>query len=102
MWTGENRGRYDRSKLRYPSDLTDEEWSHVERLLPPEKHGGAKRTVNLREVGQRSALRSQHRLPVAGDPERSAAQEHGLRLFRPVGLGRDARLHPCDTLRQMS
>jgi hypothetical protein len=22
MWTGENRGRYDRSKLRYPSDLT--------------------------------------------------------------------------------
>ena len=23
MWTGENRGRYDRSKLRYPSDLTD-------------------------------------------------------------------------------
>jgi transposase len=50
MWTGENRGRYDRSKLRYPSDLTDEEWSHVEPLLPPEKHGGAKRTVNLREV----------------------------------------------------
>jgi hypothetical protein len=27
MWTSENRGRYDRSKLRYPSDLTDEEWA---------------------------------------------------------------------------
>ncbi|HEV7267736.1 MAG TPA: IS5/IS1182 family transposase, partial [Falsiroseomonas sp.] len=27
MWTPENRPRYDRSKLRYPSDLTDEEWS---------------------------------------------------------------------------
>jgi hypothetical protein len=29
MWTIENRGRYDRSKLRYPSDLTDENghWS---------------------------------------------------------------------------
>ncbi len=26
MWTTENRSRYDRSKLRYPSDLTDEEW----------------------------------------------------------------------------
>jgi len=26
MWTDENRGRYDRSQLRYPSDLTDEEW----------------------------------------------------------------------------
>jgi len=23
MWTDENRGRYDRSKLRYPSDLTE-------------------------------------------------------------------------------
>ena len=23
MWTNENRARYDRSKLRYPSDLTD-------------------------------------------------------------------------------
>ena len=23
MWTVENRAKYDRSKLRYPSDLTD-------------------------------------------------------------------------------
>ena len=27
MWTVESRGRYDRSKLRYPGDLTDEEWT---------------------------------------------------------------------------
>jgi hypothetical protein len=27
MWTKENRGRYDRSRLRYRSDLTDEEWA---------------------------------------------------------------------------
>ena len=26
MWTQENRGRYDRSRLRYPSDVTEEEW----------------------------------------------------------------------------
>jgi transposase len=50
MWTDENRGRYDRSALRYPSDLTDDEWSHVGPLIPPAKRGGAKRTVNLREV----------------------------------------------------
>ncbi len=31
MWTAENRDRDDRSKLRYPSDLTDEEWKHVNR-----------------------------------------------------------------------
>ena len=50
MWTTENRGRYDRSKLRYPSDLTDEEWSLVGPLIPPAKRGGNKRTVDVREV----------------------------------------------------
>ena len=50
MWTTENRGRYDRSCLRYPSDLTDEEWRLVENLIPPAKRGGDKRTVNIREV----------------------------------------------------
>ena len=29
MWTPQNRRRYDRSQLRYPSDLTDDEWAHV-------------------------------------------------------------------------
>ena len=50
MWTTENRARYDRSRLRYPSDLTDEEWGLIEPLIPPSKPGGNKRTVNLREV----------------------------------------------------
>jgi transposase len=50
MWTQENRARYDRRKLRYPSDLTDEEWAYVEPLIPPAKHGGHKRTVDVREV----------------------------------------------------
>ncbi len=46
MWTNENRGFYDRSKLRYPSDLTDEEWA----LIEPAKRAGGKRTVDMREV----------------------------------------------------
>src|SRR5262245_34703535 len=50
MWTAKNRGRYDRSKLRYPSDLTDNEWAHVEPLIPPAKRGGNKRHVEVREV----------------------------------------------------
>ena len=50
MWTTENRGRYDRGELRYPSDLTGEEWRLVEPLIPPAKRGGDKRTVNIREV----------------------------------------------------
>jgi transposase len=50
MWTDENRARYNRDHLRYPSDLTDEEWSHVEPLIPPAKKGGNKRRVDVREV----------------------------------------------------
>src|SRR3954468_9580151 len=50
MWTNKNRARYDRSQLRYPSDLTDEEWKLIAALIPPGKPGGDKRTVILREV----------------------------------------------------
>src|ERR1700688_531387 len=50
MWTSQNRARYDRSKLRYPSDLTDDEWGLVKPLIPPGKTGGGKRTVIMREV----------------------------------------------------
>jgi hypothetical protein len=50
MWTNENRGRYDRSRLRYPSDLRADEWILVEPLIPPGKRGGDKRTVIMREV----------------------------------------------------
>ncbi len=50
MWTAENRKRYDRSQLRYPSDLTDEEWSLIEPQIAPAKRGGRKREVNVREV----------------------------------------------------
>jgi hypothetical protein len=35
MWTNENRARYDRSKSRYPSDLTDAEWARIGPLIPP-------------------------------------------------------------------
>ncbi len=50
MWTAENRKRYDRSQLRYPSDLTDDEWSLIEPQIAPAKRGGRKREVNVREV----------------------------------------------------
>src|SRR6201988_2730756 len=50
MWTLENRPRYDRSKLRYPSDLTDEEWALIGPIIPPATKGGNKRTVDVRAV----------------------------------------------------
>src|ERR1700690_1120281 len=50
MWTKKTRPNYNRDHLRYPSDLTDEEWVFVERLIPPAKRGGNKRSVNIREI----------------------------------------------------
>lgn len=50
MWTAENRRRYERRGLRYPSDLTDAEWALAAPLIPPAKRGGRKRSVDMREV----------------------------------------------------
>lgn len=50
MWTTETRARHDRSKLRYPSDLTDDEWSLIAPLIPPAKRGGRERRTDEREV----------------------------------------------------
>jgi hypothetical protein len=35
MWTLENRPKYNRDHLRYPSDLTDDEWAYIAPLIPP-------------------------------------------------------------------
>jgi putative transposase len=43
----------DRSRKRYPSDLTDEPWAIVAPLIPPAKQsprGGHPRQVDMREV----------------------------------------------------
>ena len=50
MWTVENRPRYNRDRLRYPSDVTDDEWALIAPLIPPAKRGGRRRSVNVREV----------------------------------------------------
>jgi transposase len=50
MWTTENRHRYNRDRLCYPSDLTDAEWQLIKLLIPPAKRGGGKRTVVMRAV----------------------------------------------------
>jgi transposase len=50
MWTAAQRQQYDRTSLRYPSDLTDAEWALAEPLIPPAKRGGRRRTVEVRAV----------------------------------------------------
>lgn len=50
MWTEITRPDYDRSGLRYASDLTDEEWALIAPFLPAPRRLGRPRTTNLREV----------------------------------------------------
>jgi len=50
MWTVENRPRYNRDRLRYRSDVTDDEWKLIAPLIPPAKRGGRGRSVDVREV----------------------------------------------------
>jgi transposase len=50
MWKPEHRAAADRRGLRYPSDLTDDEWALVAPLIRPAKRGGRPRSVNVREV----------------------------------------------------
>jgi putative transposase len=39
MGTTESRARYDRDRLRYPSDVTAEEWTEIAPLIPPARRG---------------------------------------------------------------
>lgn len=38
------------ARKAYPTDLTDAQWAILEPLVPPAKHGGRPRNVNMREV----------------------------------------------------
>jgi transposase len=45
MWTAEHRRARDRRSLRYPSDMTDAEWSLVAPLIPAATRGGRRRSI---------------------------------------------------------
>jgi putative transposase len=38
------------TRKAYPTDLTDAQWTILKPLVPPSKHGGRPRSVNMREV----------------------------------------------------
>ena len=102
MWTRENRRRYDRSELRYETDLTDDEWAEIAPLIPPAKPGGNKRSVNLREVvnGMMYILGTGCQWRAIPKDLRSA--QHGVRLLRSLELGWNLGAHSPRTLCQMS
>lgn len=49
-WTDIARSEHSREGLRYPSDMTDREWALTAPFIPPAKHGGRRRTTDMREV----------------------------------------------------
>lgn len=49
-WNDITRKQHNRDGLRYPSDLTDAEWSLVSPFIPPAKPGGRPRKTDMREV----------------------------------------------------
>lgn len=53
VWAEKTRGRMadiERKTKRYPTDLTDEEWSRIEPFLPGPARSGRRREVDLQEV----------------------------------------------------
>lgn len=50
MWSEASRGKYERKGLRYPSDLTDEEWALVEPHLPPARQKSRHPSPDRRRV----------------------------------------------------
>jgi len=98
MWTSKNRGRYDRSALRYPSDLTDDEWALIEPLIPPARRGGNKRHVDEREVMNGIMYVLSTGCQWRAIPKDLPPTQHGARLSRLVELRRHARSHSSRAL----
>lgn len=49
-WTANTRTEHDRSRLRYASDVTDDEWDVIEPFMPPPSRVGRPREVDMREI----------------------------------------------------
>src|SRR5260370_6112293 len=71
VWTTDNRVRYDCSKLRCPSDVTDEEWALIAALIPRAKRGGNPGLERLEPL--------LHGLEVMAQPDATDAKGRDLR-----------------------
>jgi len=50
MWTKEARIRHTPREVRYPSDVTDAEWTIIAPMVPPPRQGGRHRETDMRDV----------------------------------------------------
>ena len=91
MWTTENRPRYDRKGLRYPSDLTDAEWDLVKPLIPPRQAWRPQAGDRGPRRAERHSVCSQHRVPVARAAEGPAAAQYPCTAIFNAGT----MMEPC-------
>ena len=88
MWTSENRARYDRDELRYPSDVTDAEWALIEPLIPAAKRrSGRRRKTDMRQTFNAVMYLLSTRFPMALSPQGFSAARHGAPLLSTPGTG---------------
>ena len=81
MWKPEHRLPADRRGLRYPSDLPDAEWAIVAAMIPPGRHGGRRRSVNVREVLNGIFYVLWTGCQWKALPRDTSAEEHGARGY---------------------
>jgi hypothetical protein len=102
MWIKENRRRYDRSGLRYETDLTDDEWAEIAPLIRPAKPCGNKRSINLREVVSGLMYILDTACQWRAIPKDLAARSTVYDYFERWSSGGNVGAHPSSALRQMS
>ena len=78
MWTIKNRARYNRDQLRYPSDVTEEEWQQLAALIPSARRGGAQADREYPRSPQWPVVCVEYRVSVAGDSDRPPAPQYDL------------------------
>ena len=98
MWKPENRVAADRHGLRYPSDLSDREWSLIEPMIPPAKHGGQPAQGKWPRGFERELLRAFDGLQMAGAFKGPVAEEHVTFLVHAEGLKRHIGAYPSRAL----
>ena len=76
MWKPEHRRALARRDLRYPSDLTDAEWTLVGPLIPPAKTGGDRVTATSERFSTPFSMCS----PRVAKPERQGRSKRGVAL----------------------
>jgi len=72
--------KYNRDKLRYPSDLTNDEWSHVEPLILRPNAADASAPLSRAGNRERPHVCAEHGMPVALC-SKTCAEEHAVGYF---------------------